>query len=362
MTRVAIAAGGTGGHVFPALAVAEVLRERGVEVHFLGTAAGLEARAVPGAGFPLTTLDVSGVRRAGWRRRLTLPLALARSVAAAWRALGAIGPTAVLGMGGYASAPAGIAARLRGARLVVHEQNAVPGLTNRLLAPLARRVLAGFPEAALRLGRRAETVGIPVRRSLLGLPRPNERLAGRGGPLRVLVFGGSQGARFLNETVPAGLLRASQAGVALEVRHQSGGPMRDQVAAAYAEAPFDAWVEAFIEDMAEAYTWCDVAFCRAGAGTVAELAAVGVPAVLVPYPYAVDDHQRRNAQALASRDAARIIDQGSMDAGGVSDWLRGELGDRARLAEMGEAARGWALPDAAEAVAAACLGERHARA
>jgi UDP-N-acetylglucosamine--N-acetylmuramyl-(pentapeptide) pyrophosphoryl-undecaprenol N-acetylglucosamine transferase len=362
MSRVAIAAGGTGGHVFPALAVAEALRERGVEVHFLGTASGLEARAVPAAGFPLTTLDVSGVRRAGWRRRLGLPLALGRSVAAAWRALRTIRPAVVLGMGGYASAPAGLAARLRGARLVVHEQNAVPGLTNRLLAPLARRVLAGFPEAARRLGRRAEAVGIPVRRSLLGLPGPRERLGGRSGPLRVLVFGGSQGARFLNETVPAGLLRAAQSGVELEVRHQSGGPMRDQVAAAYAEAPFAAGVESFIDDMAEAYTWCDLAFCRAGAGTVAELAAVGVPAVLVPYPYAVDDHQRRNAQALADRDAAVLVDQGDTNAGGVADWLRGELGDRERLAAMGEAARGWARPDAAEVVAAACLGETHARA
>lgn len=362
MSRVAIAAGGTGGHVFPALAVAEALRERGVEVHFLGTASGLEARAVPAAGFPLTTLDVAGVRRSGWRRRLGLPLALARSVAAAWRALGSIRPTAVLGMGGYASAPAGLAARLRGVRLVVHEQNAVPGLTNRLLAPLARPALAGFPEAAARLGRRAETVGIPVRRSLRDLPEPGERLGGRRGPLRVLVFGGSQGARFLNETVPAGLRRAAQEGLDLEVRHQSGGPMRDQVAAAYAEAPFSAQVETFIEDMAEAYTWCDVAFCRAGAGTVAELAAVGVPAVLVPYPYAVDDHQRRNAQALAERGAAVVADQGDADPGGVAGLLRGSLGDRERLAEMGEAARGWARPDAAEAVAAACLGETHARA
>jgi UDP-N-acetylglucosamine--N-acetylmuramyl-(pentapeptide) pyrophosphoryl-undecaprenol N-acetylglucosamine transferase len=355
MTRVAIAAGGTGGHVFPALAVAEELRRRGVEVHFLGTRHGLEGRAVPAAGFPLAELEMRGLRGGGWRRWVGLPWALTRAVWTAGRALVRLRPAAVLGMGGYVAAPAGVAARLTGRPLVLHEQNAVPGLTIRLLARVARRILTGFPEAARALGDRAEWAGTPVRSALLGLPAPGERYAEREGPLRVLVFGGSQGARFLNEEIPALLARLAATGRGLQIWHQAGEREAETVRRAYAEAGLAAEVTPFIDDMAAAYQWCDLVFCRSGAGTVAELAAVGVPAVLVPFPHAVDDHQRRNAEALVERDAALCLDQSDWDADQVLHWLETEAGDRHRLTRMAEAAREFARPDAAARVAEACL-------
>ncbi|HKL78112.1 MAG TPA: undecaprenyldiphospho-muramoylpentapeptide beta-N-acetylglucosaminyltransferase [Gammaproteobacteria bacterium] len=355
MTRVAIAAGGTGGHVFPALAVAEELRRRGVEVHFLGTRQGLEARAVPAAGFPLAEVEMRGLRGGGWRRWLALPWGLARAVGAAARVLIRLRPVAVLGMGGYVAAPVGLAARLTGRPLVLHEQNAVPGLTIRLLARLARRILTGFPEAATALGGRAQWVGTPVRPALVGLPAPAARYAEREGPLRVLIFGGSQGARFLNEELPPLLADLAARGRTLHIWHQAGEREAERVRRAYAAAGLTAEVVAFIDDMASAYQWCDLAFCRAGAGTVTELAAVGVPAVLVPFPHAVDDHQRRNAEALVERGAALCLDQNDWDAEAVAQWLDTVAGDRARLATMAEAAREFARPEAAAQVAEACL-------
>ncbi|HKJ70413.1 MAG TPA: undecaprenyldiphospho-muramoylpentapeptide beta-N-acetylglucosaminyltransferase [Gammaproteobacteria bacterium] len=354
MSRVVIAAGGTGGHVFPALAVAAELRRRGVEVHFLGTASGLEARAVPAAGFPLETLEMRGLRGGGWRRWAALPTALSRAVWAARGVLRRLRPTAVLAMGGYVAVPAGLAARLGGNRLVLHEQNAVPGLAIRALRRLAAAVLTGFPEAAEALGPRARWAGIPVRAELLALPAPAERFNERSGPLRILVFGGSQGARFLNQRVPAWL---AASGRAVSVRHQSGERELETVRAAYREQAIEAEVIPFIDDMASAYAWADLVVCRAGAATVAELAAVGAPAVLVPYPHAVDDHQRRNAEALVSRGAALCVTQDDWDGAGLAARLDGELGERARLAAMGEAGRAFARPDAAAAVADACLGE-----
>jgi len=354
MSRVVIAAGGTGGHVFPALAVAAELRARGVEVHFLGTASGLEARAVPAAGFPLETLSMRGLRGGGWRRWAALPGALGRAVWAARGVLRRLRPTAVLAMGGYVAVPAGLAARLGGTRLVLHEQNAVPGLAIRALRRLAAVVLTGFPEAAEALGARARWAGIPVRAELLALPGPAERYAQREGPLRVLVFGGSQGARFLNQRVPAWL---AGSGRPVRVRHQAGERDLEAVRAAYEAQAIEAHVTPFIDDMADAYAWADLVVCRAGAATVAELAAVGVPAVLVPYPYAVDDHQRRNAEALVSRGAALCVPQAEWDDADLAARLTGDLGERARLAEMGAAARAFARPDAAAAVADACLGE-----
>jgi UDP-N-acetylglucosamine--N-acetylmuramyl-(pentapeptide) pyrophosphoryl-undecaprenol N-acetylglucosamine transferase len=354
MTRVVIAAGGTGGHVFPALAVAAELRARGVEVHFLGTASGLEARAVPAAGFPLETVDMRGLRGGGWRRWAALPGALGRAVWAARSVLRRLRPAAVLAMGGYVAVPAGLAARLGGTRLLLHEQNAVPGLAIRALRGMAAAVFTGFPEAAEVLGARARWAGIPVRAELLALPAPEARYAEREGPLRVLVFGGSQGARFLNQRVPAWL---AGVGRAVSVRHQAGERELDAVQAAYNDRGMAAEVTPFIDDMARAYAWADLVVCRAGAATVAELAAVGVPAVLVPYPYAVDDHQRRNAEALVSRGAALCVSQEEWDDAALAARLDGELGERARLAEMGEAARAFARPDAAAVVADACLQE-----
>lgn len=352
MSRVVIAAGGTGGHVFPALAVAEELRQRGVEVHFLGTPEGLEARAVPAAGFPLETVAMRGLRGGGWRRWASLPGTLGRAVWSARAVLRRLRPIAVLAMGGYAAVPAGLAARLGGQWLVVHEQNAVPGLAVRALRPMAGRILTGFPEAAEVLGHRAQWAGIPVRRQLLALPAPAQRYADRHGPLRILVFGGSQGARFLNRQVPAWLAAGSRA---VHVWHQSGERELDEVRAAYNEQGLEAEVVPFIDDMAAAFAWADLVVSRAGAATVAELAAAGVPAVLVPYPHAVDDHQRRNAEALVSRGAALCVPQPEWDQAALVARLDGDLGERGRLAEMAEAARAFARPDAAAVVADACL-------
>ncbi|MFA9461417.1 undecaprenyldiphospho-muramoylpentapeptide beta-N-acetylglucosaminyltransferase [Thiohalorhabdus methylotrophus] len=354
IARVAIAAGGTGGHVFPALAVADELARRGVEVHFLGTSAGVEARAVPAAGYNLELLEMRGLRGSGWRRWAALPWALAKSVTAAMGILRRLRPGAVLAMGGYAAAPTGLAARLQGRSLVLHEQNAVPGLTIRLLRRLARRTLTGFPEAAEQLGARAEWVGTPVRRGLLDVDAPAGRYAERTGPLRVLVFGGSQGAQFLNREVP-GCLAALAAERPVTVWHQAGRTEGATVERAYAEAGVEADVTPFIDDMAAAYAWCDLVFCRAGAATVAELAAVGVPSVLVPFPHAVDDHQRRNAEALVHRDAAVCLTQQEWSTEAVLGLLRGRLGERAELARMAEAAREFARPDAARIVADHCL-------
>ena len=353
-TRVVIAAGGTGGHVFPALAVAGELRARGVEVHFLGTATGLEARAVPAAGFPLETMSMKGLRGGGWRRWAALPWTLSRAVWGAGTVLRRLGPAAVLGMGGYVSVPAGLAARLLGIPLVLHEQNAVPGLAIRVLGGQARRILTGFPEAAEAVGSRGEWAGIPVRSDLLALPPPESRFAERSGPLRVLVLGGSQGASFLNTRLPGCLARS---GRPLQVWHQAGERDAGAVRRAYASSGLTAEVAPFIEDMAAAYGWCDLAVCRAGAATVAELAAVGVPALLVPYPHAVDDHQRRNADALVRRGAAECVTQAEWDDDAVTGRLAGELGDRAVLAGMAEAARAFARPEAARLVAERCVEE-----
>lgn len=354
MSRVVIAAGGTGGHVFPALAVATELREQGVEVHFLGTAAGLEARAVPAAGFPLVTVPMRGLRGAGWRRWAALPYALNRAVWSARKALRRLRPDSVLAMGGYVAVPAGIAARTAGCPLLLHEQNAVPGLGIRALKGLATRIFTGFPETARQLGDRAEWAGIPVRRELLGLPDPERRYRDRQGPLRVLAFGGSQGARFLNQRLPAslGLARGS-----LEIRHQTGERELPAVREAYRSRGLEAEPLAFIEDMAGAYSWADLVVSRAGAATIAELAAVGMPAILVPFPHAADRHQHRNAEALVSRGAAECIPQEEWQDSDVAGRLDGPLGDRSRLSSMGSAARAFGRPDAARVVAAACRKE-----
>ncbi len=351
MTRVVIAAGGTGGHVFPALAVAAELREAGVEVHFLGTPTGLEARAAPAHGFPLATVAMRGLRGGGWRRWAGLPWSLSRAVWEVRRLLRTLSPDCVLAMGGYVAMPAGLAARLAGCPLVLHEQNAIPGLAVRSLRPFATRIFTGFPEAARRLGPRAEWAGIPVRRELLELDCPEHRYAGRDGPLRILIFGGSQGARFLNQRLPVCLGQVRRPST---VRHQAGERELPAVREAYGEQGLPAETTAFIENMAGAYAWADLAVCRAGAATVAELAAVGLPAVLVPYPFAVDDHQRHNAEALVSRDAAVCMPQQQWQDAAVAERLDAELGDRDRLAAMGGAARELGRPDAASVVARAC--------
>jgi UDP-N-acetylglucosamine--N-acetylmuramyl-(pentapeptide) pyrophosphoryl-undecaprenol N-acetylglucosamine transferase len=349
-----IMAGGTGGHVFPALATARVLRRRGFDVVWLGTERGIEARLVPAEGIPVEWLSVSGLRGKGVATLLAAPFRLCVALSQALRAMRRHRPSVVLGAGGFASGPGGVAAWLTRRPLVVHEQNAVAGLTNRVLARLAVRVLEGFPGSFGR-GVRAERVGNPVRREIAAVPPPERRLAGRVGPLRLLVFGGSQGAARLNAVLPAALAQFPPA-LRPEVLHQTGTSGLDETVAAYRSRGIDADVRPFIDDMAGAYGWADLAVCRAGALTVAELAAAGLPAVLVPFPAAVDDHQTRNAEQVVAAGAAVLLPESTLTPVSLAEVLRGLLeAGRPRLATMGMAARRTAITDADERLADACI-------
>ena len=350
---VLIMAGGTGGHVFPALAVAERLRARGVAVMWMGARTGLEATLVPKAGIPMEWIEVSGLRGKGLGRKLRTPLMLGRALWQAGAILRRLRPPVVLGMGGFASGPGGIMARLLGIPLVVHEQNAIAGMTNRWLARFASQTLEAFPNT-FPPARRAITVGNPVREAIAVLPLPEERWAGRSGRLRLLVLGGSQGALALNQLVPQALALLGD-NERPEVWHQAGGQLHEAAEAAYREAGMTARLTPFIEDMAEAYGWADLVLCRAGALTIAELAAAGVGALLVPFPFAVDDHQTANARFLEQGGAAWICQQADLTAERLAAALRDLLGDRARLLAMARAARSLAKVDAAERVAQACL-------
>jgi UDP-N-acetylglucosamine--N-acetylmuramyl-(pentapeptide) pyrophosphoryl-undecaprenol N-acetylglucosamine transferase len=350
---VLIMAGGTGGHVFPALAVAAELSARGVAVAWLGTRRGLEARVVPAAGYPLMTMRVSGLRGKGVLRLLLAPFML---MVALWQALVIqlrLRPSAVLGMGGFAAGPGGVIAWLLRRPLLIHEQNSVAGMTNRLLAPLARTVMEAFP-GSMPAKRHPLHTGNPVRTGITQLPAPAERFAARSGALRVLVIGGSLGARVLNETVPAAVQQLASAD-SLQLHHQTGKDDVASVQAAYAELGVDARVEAFVEDMAAAYAWADLVICRSGALTVAELAVVGVASVLVPYPYATDDHQTGNARFLADAGAAILMPQSTLSADRLAGLLADFSQQRDMLEEMAGRARELALPDAARRVATLCL-------
>lgn len=350
---VMIAAGGTGGHVFPGLAVAEELRAKGVPVVWLGTCRGLEARVVPAADIPIEWLDVRGLRRRGLRGWLTSPWMIARGTLQALQAMRRHRPRTLLGMGGYVSGPAAAAARLLGIPLLIHEQNAVPGFTNQKLAKLAARVMTGFSGVLEDTGKAVHT-GNPVRAAIAATPPPEARVRSGDGPLRLLVLGGSQGAAALNEAVPAALARLDPR-LRPEVWHQTGRDQVDATRALYGQHGVEAQVMPFIDDMAAAYAWADLAICRSGALTVAELAAVGVPAVLVPFPYAVDDHQTANARHLVARDAAVLFPQEHLTADRLATVMTELLGDRAHLQTMAANARAMGIPDAATRVAQLCL-------
>jgi UDP-N-acetylglucosamine--N-acetylmuramyl-(pentapeptide) pyrophosphoryl-undecaprenol N-acetylglucosamine transferase len=353
---VLIMAGGTGGHVYPALAVAEHLRGAGWRVVWLGTRAGMEASLVPARGFDMEWLSFGGVRGKGPLRLVFLPLKLLVAFWQAARAIFRLRPDAALGLGGYAAFPGGMMAALFNRPLAIHEQNAVAGLTNRVLACLADRVLLGLP-AAFTHGKdrpipcgevRAEWVGNPVRPAIAALPEPARRLADRSGRLRLLVVGGSLGAQALNEIVPQALalLPTDMRPV---VRHQGGRGKLAALEAAYAGAGVEAQCLEFIADMAEAYAWADLVICRAGASTVAEVAAAGVAALFVPYPYAVDDHQTENARFLADAEAAWLIQQRDLTPQVLADWLNAR--SRAELLDKAVKARALAKPEATARVA-----------
>lgn len=347
---VLIMAGGTGGHIFPGLAVAECLRAQGVPVVWLGAVGGMETTVVPAQRIELHTVAVGGLRGKGIRTRLLAPLMLLRALFASLAVLRQVQPRSVLSMGGYVAGPGGLAAWLLRRPLLVHEQNRVAGFTNRKLAGLAKRVLAGFADALPR----AEWVGNPVREAIAVLPPPAERMAGRDGKPRLLVLGGSLGARALNLALPQALAQLTPA-QRPEVLHQCGNRGLDEARAAYAKAGVEAQVVAFIDDMAGTYGWADLAVCRAGALTLAELAAAGLGAVLVPFPHAVDDHQTRNAEVLMAAGAAELMQENELDVQILAQRLESLLGDRGRLLAMAEAARTLAKPDAAQVIARACL-------
>jgi UDP-N-acetylglucosamine--N-acetylmuramyl-(pentapeptide) pyrophosphoryl-undecaprenol N-acetylglucosamine transferase len=341
-------AGGTGGHVFPALAVAEQLQARGWPVAWLGTREGLEARVLPPTGIPVHWIRVSGLRGKSRLRQLGAPFMLAGALAQAAWVLLRLRPAAVLGMGGFTTGPGGAMAWLLRRPLVIHEQNAIAGLTNRLLARLASQVLEAFPGSLPG----ALHTGNPVRRSIAELEFREPEVSAR--RARLLVVGGSLGAAALNEQVPAALSGIDQ-GARPEVWHQTGLRHLDRARAAYDGAGVAVRLDAFIEDMAKAYRWADLVLCRAGALTVAELAAVGVASILVPYPYAVDDHQTANARYLVDAGAAILLPQSQMTPERLREHL-GLLGQPQRLASMARCARARARPDAAARVADQCIG------
>ena len=345
-------AGGTGGHVFPALAVAELLREQGMEVFWIGTKRGMESRLVPENGFPIEWISIEGLRGKGIQQILSAPFRLLVALRQAANILRRRRPNLVLGMGGFVSGPGGLMARILGIPLVIQEQNRVPGLTNLWLSRIAARVFEAFP-GTFPKGRSAATSGNPVRAEIIALPAPKERLAGRGGVGHLLVVGGSLGAKALNETV-AGAVATLPPRLRPRIRHQAGESTLETACKAYSEASIEAEVVPFISDMAEAYAWADLVVCRAGALTVSELAAAGVASILIPYPYAVDDHQTGNATYLADVNAALLMPQSRLSPSSLGAALAELLGDRARLTEMAEAARNRAEPDAAACIARAC--------
>jgi UDP-N-acetylglucosamine--N-acetylmuramyl-(pentapeptide) pyrophosphoryl-undecaprenol N-acetylglucosamine transferase len=350
---VLIMAGGTGGHVFPALAVANVLRARGVPVTWLGVPGSMESRLVPANGFPIEWVRVAGIRGKGLLAWLLAPVSVVNAVAQSLRVLRRVQPRSVLGLGGYVSGPGGIAAWLLRVPLLIHEQNAVAGLTNRWLARLASQVLEAFP-GSFEPQVHARAIGNPVRAAIAALAAPQVRFAGRESRSRLLVFGGSQGAQRLNAVVPQALARMALKNRP-QVRHQAGERGLDAARAAYAQARVEAEVLSFIDDMAEALSWADLAVCRAGAMTIAELQAAGVGAIFVPLPVATDDHQTRNAEVMVKSGAALLIQERDLTPERLGEAISELIADRARLLQMADAARGSRVIDAAAQLADLCI-------
>ncbi|AUT69612.1 MULTISPECIES: undecaprenyldiphospho-muramoylpentapeptide beta-N-acetylglucosaminyltransferase [Paraburkholderia] len=346
-----VMAGGTGGHVFPGLAVAHLMQAWGWRVVWLGNPAGMEATLVPKHGIPMEYVQFGGLRGKGMKTKLMLPVNLLRACMQSLSVLRRVKPDVVLGMGGYITFPAGVMTALSGTPLVLHEQNSIAGLANKVLAKLAKRVLVAFPDALPH----AEWTGNPIREELARTPAPKARYAARSGPLNVLVVGGSLGAAALNEVVPRALAQLAPQ-ERPRIVHQAGAKHIDALRANYEAAGIatgdDVQLVPFIDDMTSAYANADLVICRSGAMTVAEIAAVGVAAFFVPFPYAVDDHQTTNAAFLADHGAALLVQQRDLSVDNLADWLRSQT--RASLADMAERSRSLAKPDATEQVAQIC--------
>ncbi|QYK01777.1 undecaprenyldiphospho-muramoylpentapeptide beta-N-acetylglucosaminyltransferase [Shewanella psychrotolerans] len=350
--RILIMAGGTGGHVFPALAVAKHLAKQGWKVRWLGTAERMEARLVPQHGFDIDFIDIKGVRGNGVIRKLAAPFKILRSIIQARNVINEFKPDVVLGMGGFASGPGGVAARLSGIPLVLHEQNAIPGMTNKLLSRIATRVLCAF-QNTFESG--AEVVGNPIRTELIALGQ-QDSVNAEDDALRVLVVGGSLGAKVFNDLMPV-VTAAVSNHHSITVWHQVGKGNLATVEGEYQQLGHSGRVKVaeFIDDMEAAYRWADVVLCRAGALTVSEVAAVGVPSLLVPYPHAVDDHQTKNAQVLVEAGGAFLLPQAVLDSEKLISKLEMLASDRKALDEMGALAKSVAVLDATDRVAEVCI-------
>jgi len=348
---ILIMAGGTGGHVFPALAVADELRARGVPVVWLGTRSGIEARVVKQAGYQIEWLSITGLRGKSATTLLLAPFRLIIACAQAFRVLWQRKPGAVLGMGGFAAGPGGLMAWVLHRPLIIHEQNAVAGLTNRILAHLAGQVLEAFPHT---FNKNGMAVGNPVRKDIQELPDPQMRIGKHRDALRILVIGGSLGAQRLNEIVPEAMSHIDE-DARPDILHQTGLAKLETTQALYRHHGIEARIEAFIDDMAKAYGWADLVICRAGAMTVFELAAAGVGSILVPYPYAVDDHQTANADYLVQAGAAIVKQQHELTSEWLCDTITRLTQQRDTLVKMAIAARTVAKPNAATEVAECCM-------
>lgn len=329
-------AGGTGGHVFPGLACAHYFREQGVEVHWLGTENSFEAKIVPEANISFHAIQIGGLRGKGIKTLVLAPFGIFKAIRQARQVIQKIKPDVVIGMGGYASGPGGVASWLLGIPLVIHEQNAKAGFTNRLLSHVAKRVLQGFPNA-FQASAKVMTIGNPVRREIEEVPAPEERLPKDHRPLRLLVLGGSLGAKAINEMVP-GSLALMDADHRPEVFHQTGEKLFAETEKIYAAKGLNVNLVPFVKDMANVYAWADVVLCRAGALTVAELCTVGLGAIFVPFPHAVDDHQTANAEYMVKNNAAICVQQRDLSEKKLAELVMQFVGAPAKLLDMALAA------------------------
>lgn len=352
LKRILIMAGGTGGHVFPGISVAKHLREHGVEVHWLGTNKGLEARLVPEAEFPIHFISISGIRGKGWKDILLAPWRLTTAVIQAMRIIHQFNPDVIIGMGGFVSGPGGIASCLLRKKLVIHEQNAKPGFTNKYLSKIATKVLEGFPNTFVQR-QNIVTIGNPVRKEIAAFISPNDRLSKRTLPLHLLIIGGSQGAQAINLLLPRALAKLPES-IRPLVWHQSGEAHFAETAKAYENAGVSAKIVPFIKQMDEAYAWADMVLCRAGALTIAELCATGLGAILVPYPYAVDDHQTANANFMVKQHAALLVQQTALTEDLLAKMLEELCVSTEKRIAMAEAAYQLRRVDATEKVLMIC--------
>ena len=352
--RIVIMAGGTGGHVFPALAVAELLKEQGWQVSWLGTQKGLESRVIPASGIEIDWLSVAGVRGKGLTAKITAVFMLLKAGVQAMKILRKRKPDVVLGMGGFVAGPGGLMAKLLGLPLVIHEQNRIPGTTNRLLARLANQVLEAFP-GSFNAKTKAKCTGNPLRKQFLTVLKNDRQRSEK--DVRIFVFGGSQGAQILNETVPEAIAEFLSAGLqtqTVQIKHQTGAAMLSQVESRYQDLSIKAETSAFIEDMVAAYQWADLVICRAGAMTVSEVSAMGIPAIFIPLPGAIDDHQTANARYLTDAGAGLLLRQKDLNPVTLAEQITEAI---KKLPAMSAASKQCARLDAAAVVAGYCSAE-----